>query len=194
MGTSVDDGARKLNNWLAERQIWYRKSCLVLSARFPVVNWRSRPVAKSAYLNLGDFANFRQIHQFCQNRHSSYVDPFTKTWEYLPNFGEFSANLLFAPSTVFLDIYLSNKESSDWNSNGPREFQRVSSNRLPFVDRGRTYLVNKKKLASSTELRKWIYHRFILLPCLRQRPELLIHFRSHTELLQLNFHQAATCY
>ena len=35
---------------MAERQIGHRKSCLVLSARFPVVNWRSRPVAKSAYL------------------------------------------------------------------------------------------------------------------------------------------------
>ena len=34
---------------MAERQIGHRKSCLVLSARFPVVNWRSRPVAKSAY-------------------------------------------------------------------------------------------------------------------------------------------------
>ena len=34
---------------MAERQIRHRKSCLVLSARFPVVNWRSRPVAKSAY-------------------------------------------------------------------------------------------------------------------------------------------------
>ena len=34
---------------MAERQIEHRKSCLVLSARFPVVNWRSRPVAKSAY-------------------------------------------------------------------------------------------------------------------------------------------------
>ena len=38
---------------IAERQIELWKSCLVLpanlSARFPVVNWRSRPVAKSAY-------------------------------------------------------------------------------------------------------------------------------------------------
>ena len=33
---------------MAERQIEHRKSCLVLSARFPFVNWRSRPVAKSA--------------------------------------------------------------------------------------------------------------------------------------------------
>ena len=33
---------------MAERQIEDRKSCLVLSARFPVVNWLSRPVAKSA--------------------------------------------------------------------------------------------------------------------------------------------------
>ena len=54
-GTSVDNGVRKSNNWLdqwqrmAERQIRHRKSCLVLSARFPVANWRSRPVAKSAY-------------------------------------------------------------------------------------------------------------------------------------------------
>ena len=31
-------------------QIEHRKSCLVLSARFPVVNWRSRPVGKSACL------------------------------------------------------------------------------------------------------------------------------------------------
>ena len=37
-GTSVDDGARKLNNWLDQWQIGHRKSCLVLSARFPVVN------------------------------------------------------------------------------------------------------------------------------------------------------------
>ena len=45
-GTSVDDGARKLNNWpMAERQIGHRKSCLVLSARFPVANLRSCPVA-----------------------------------------------------------------------------------------------------------------------------------------------------
>ena len=33
---------------MAEQQIEHRKSCLVLSARFPVVNWRSSPVAKSA--------------------------------------------------------------------------------------------------------------------------------------------------
>ena len=33
---------------MAVRQIEHRKSCLVLSARFPVVNWRTRPVAKSA--------------------------------------------------------------------------------------------------------------------------------------------------
>ena len=35
---------------MAERQIEDRKSCLVLSTCFPVVNWHSRPVAKSAYL------------------------------------------------------------------------------------------------------------------------------------------------
>ena len=33
---------------MAERQIEHRKSRYVLYARFPVVNWRSRPVAKSA--------------------------------------------------------------------------------------------------------------------------------------------------
>ena len=33
---------------MTERQIGYRKSNLVLSARLPVVKWRSRPVAKSA--------------------------------------------------------------------------------------------------------------------------------------------------
>ena len=53
-GTSVDDCARKSNNWIdqwqmAERQIGYRKSSLVLSTRLPVVKWRSRPVAKSSY-------------------------------------------------------------------------------------------------------------------------------------------------
>ena len=36
---------------MAERQIGYRKSSLVLSARFPVVKWRSRSVAKSPYKN-----------------------------------------------------------------------------------------------------------------------------------------------
>ena len=34
---------------MTERQIEHQKSCLVLSVRFPIVNWRSRPVAKSAY-------------------------------------------------------------------------------------------------------------------------------------------------
>ena len=33
---------------MTERQTGNRKSCLVLSARFSVINWRSRPVAKSA--------------------------------------------------------------------------------------------------------------------------------------------------
>ena len=49
-GTSVDDGAlMKEMTWpMAERQIGYRKSRLVLSARFSVVNRRSRSVAKSA--------------------------------------------------------------------------------------------------------------------------------------------------
>ena len=36
----------------AERQIGHRKSCLFLSARFVVVNWRSRPVATSAYFRV----------------------------------------------------------------------------------------------------------------------------------------------
>ena len=37
---------------MAERQIGHRKSCLVLSAHFPVFNWRSRPVTKSVYFHL----------------------------------------------------------------------------------------------------------------------------------------------
>ena len=49
-GTSVDDGARKWNNRAGN---WQRKSSLVLSARFPVVNWRSRSVAKSAHAKVG---------------------------------------------------------------------------------------------------------------------------------------------
>ena len=35
---------------MAVRQIGHRKSSLVFSARIPVVKWRSRSVAKSAYL------------------------------------------------------------------------------------------------------------------------------------------------
>ena len=42
--------------------IWHKKSCVVLSARFPVVNWRSRSVAKSVELGKG------------------YVGSFSKTW------------------------------------------------------------------------------------------------------------------
>ena len=34
---------------MAEWQIEHRKLCLVLCARFPVVNWCSHPIAKSAY-------------------------------------------------------------------------------------------------------------------------------------------------
>ena len=50
-GTSVDDGARKSNNWLDQWQsgkLSNGSRGLVLSARFSIVNWRSRPVAKSA--------------------------------------------------------------------------------------------------------------------------------------------------
>ena len=47
----LDNGARKSNNWL-EWQTGHRKSSLVLSARFPVVKWLSRSVAKSAYKSL----------------------------------------------------------------------------------------------------------------------------------------------
>ena len=61
-------------------------------------------------LNSRDFANFRQIHQFYFVKIATLFTwtPFAKTWEYLPNFGEFSANLLFASSTMFLDISRSN--------------------------------------------------------------------------------------
>ena len=38
---------------MAERQTGHRKSCFVLSARFPVVNWHSSPVAKSSYIGQG---------------------------------------------------------------------------------------------------------------------------------------------
>ena len=38
--------------------IGHRKSCLVLSARFPVANLRSRPVAKSAYYSKASAAAF----------------------------------------------------------------------------------------------------------------------------------------
>ena len=41
---------------IAERQIGHQKSCSVLFARFPVVNWRSCPVAKSACLPPQSFA------------------------------------------------------------------------------------------------------------------------------------------
>ena len=38
--------------------IWHKKSCVVLSARFPVVNWRSRSVAKSVDLGKGYVGSF----------------------------------------------------------------------------------------------------------------------------------------
>ena len=40
---------KQLEWTIAERQIEHRKSRSVLSARFPVVEWRSGSVAKSAY-------------------------------------------------------------------------------------------------------------------------------------------------
>ena len=47
---------------MAERQIGQRKWSLVLSARFPVVKWRSRSVAKSAYYPLNESFGLLQIH------------------------------------------------------------------------------------------------------------------------------------
>ena len=43
---------------MAKRQIGHRKSCLVLSACFPVANLRPRPVAKSAYYSKAPAAAF----------------------------------------------------------------------------------------------------------------------------------------
>ena len=52
---------------MAEWQIGHRKSSLVLSARFPVVKWRSRSVAKSAYyLNMDrEFKSSRVVSTIC---------------------------------------------------------------------------------------------------------------------------------
>ena len=54
---------------MAERKKEHRKSFLVLSARFPVVNWRSRPVAKSAYL-VAEICFYHTKHD------STWRDPF----------------------------------------------------------------------------------------------------------------------
>ena len=52
---------------MAEGQIGHRKSSLVLSARFPVVKWRSRSVTKSAYyLNMDrEFKSSRVVSTIC---------------------------------------------------------------------------------------------------------------------------------
>ena len=52
---------------MAEWQIGHRKSSLVLSARFPVVKWRSRSVTKSAYyLNMDrEFKSSRVVSTIC---------------------------------------------------------------------------------------------------------------------------------
>ena len=124
--------------------------------------------------------------------------PFAKTWEF--NICQTLANsrqICYLHQVLYFWRYLvltKNPVTDTLTVLG--NFQRASFDRLPSVDRGPT---KTKKLASSTELGKRIYHRFILLPfCYHfaqdRRPELLIHFLSHTELLQLNFHQAATCH
>ena len=79
-GTSVDDGARKSNNWLdqcmTERQIGHRKSCLVLSAHFPVVKWRSRSVAKSSYCQRGNRAKKQNYNTAqCRQKLSNFRNP-----------------------------------------------------------------------------------------------------------------------
>ena len=53
---------------MAEQQICHRKSCLVLSARFPVVKWRSRPVAKSDYY----WTDVRQHVLYNEKRYSMW--------------------------------------------------------------------------------------------------------------------------
>ena len=60
---------------MAERQIVHRKSSIVLSARFPVVKWRSRSVAKSAYRKNGDL-NFSESSEEDQCVHrAAYIKP-----------------------------------------------------------------------------------------------------------------------
>ena len=60
---------------MAERQIEHQKSSLVLSARFPVVKWRSRPVAKSAYFWIGNcfFPDTASVHTYPV--HPAYESP-----------------------------------------------------------------------------------------------------------------------
>ena len=49
-GASVDNGEHKSNNTVAN---WQRKSRFVLSTRFPVINWHSHSLAKSAHEKVG---------------------------------------------------------------------------------------------------------------------------------------------
>ena len=61
---------------MAERQIVHRKSSIVFSARFPVVKWRSRSVAKSAYRKNGDlnFSESSEEEDHCVHR-VAYIKP-----------------------------------------------------------------------------------------------------------------------
>ena len=59
---------------IAERQIEHRKSRLVLSARFPVVDWRSRSVAKSALTFSYDDQCWELLRPFAPAVHRHFSD------------------------------------------------------------------------------------------------------------------------
>ena len=72
---------------MAERQIGYRKSSFVLSARFPVVKWRFRSVAKSAFYNLrGGGCNLVLPSYKNLYYHNSFTYEVAHLWNKLPTY------------------------------------------------------------------------------------------------------------
>ena len=65
---------------MAERQIEHRKSCLVLSARFPAVNWRSRPVAPISSLAIPKFEWKQSLSCCCYVVLIFERKPFPEEW------------------------------------------------------------------------------------------------------------------
>ena len=138
-----------------------------------------------------DFEIFVRFTSFVKIATLFTWTPFAKTWEF--NICQTLANsqqICYSRHVLYFWTYLVLTKSPSTDT--PTVLGNFSE-RLSTVFQALTEArLKQKKLASSTELGKRIYHRFILLPfCYHfaqdRRPELLIHFLSHTELLQLNF-------
>ena len=119
---------------MAQRQIGHRKSSLVLIARFPVVKWRSRSVAKSAQCQENKqvyWAKQQHVHQTYLVCPSALIE----TWTFQINWLIFRRKILHLASSWkwefselprgLISRKLTNNSQAKWNNQNEGERTQI---------------------------------------------------------------------